>query len=230
MPRNESVLYTTISEGLALMRYGAVPLLRCSKCWDLDGWLVDAGAGNALCNAYSVQDLLSMRTARKMEVEITGNARYDMAIVMSAVLSEMRRIRPMPFRIWEYDHYAAGSRGDRIQYVAAQSGEIRCFRPSGRTYEETEPPRGMELERSTGYDDAHGVPVFQNDAASMDGGLFRVTWCNGGWQMLPMDGDESAGVDLASSRTRTSVVSSSRTDPAMLRRIASLMASQEGPR
>lgn len=224
---SESILYTTISDGLAIRRYGASPLLRCSKCWTLDGWLADHGDPNSLCGAYSLQDLLSARTDRKIEIEVTGNSRYDLTMAMSRLLSEMKSKNFMPFRVWMFDHYASGGGRSTIQFVCDQSGRLRTFRFDGRRYEEAEVPQGVEVERSTGYDDAHGVPVFHNDAASMDGGLFKVSLINGSWQLIPIDGDESAGVDLASSRSRLSVVSSSRTDWSMIRKIAGLMAAQE---
>lgn len=223
---NRSVLYTTVSNGFALIRSGASRFLKSSRSWSLEGWPVDNRSPNALCPAYTLQELSDAKMKHSVDVEVTGNSAADIASAVRKIVSESMKEFQFPFRVYRNGKYEECGYGSSLQILLDPSGHIRMFRRTIRGIEEVNECDGIVVEPFTGYFDQHGVPIIDNDAVLVEGSIMRVSRLEGSWMVSPMDGSENMSRMLAVSRTSASVLGPSRYDFGILSGIAKLIKNQ----
>lgn len=218
MNDHENLLYSSMSQGFALVRTGAYLRLKNSKCWGSDGAITTA---MGICPAYTIHELLNIKFEETFELEISGNARLDLAMAVKKIVDRQLRLSPFPFRVWNSGRYVQCGPGSQMQIVINSCGSPTCLKRTSQGLKE-EPANNLIIEPYLFMCDHFGVPIFDCDAVLAGKEIMRVRKTINGVQLFRMEDAAccSASLDVYSERMRCAVIGSSRFDLEILRKIA----------
>jgi hypothetical protein len=230
-------IFSSISNGFALSRCGAINFLKNEKFWSYDGELIPKEETNSkpiLCNAYTIHELLDIKFLNNFESPITGNSRNDITMAVSKIISEIMKINKHPFRIWSFGNYIRCGFNCQHQILIDPSGKIRHFKMTntGTLIEDGSHSDNYEVEVFTGFFDRFNVPILENDMVVLNGELCKVCFCTEGWQLKRIITTNSKHIEgisglLMKFNKECVVLGSSRFETKFLLNLADLINHQE---
>lgn len=237
MNREKSKIFSSISNGFALSRCGATPYLRCSNFWSFEGEIIPESETNSkptFCGAYTIHDLMDIKSIDDFESPITGNSKNDITMAVSKIVSEMMKINKHPFRVWSYGSYIRCGYNCQHQIMIDPVGRIRHFKMlhTGSLVEDSSSHDDYEVEVFTGFFDKHNVPIMENDMVLLNGELCKVCFCTEGWQLKRIITANSKHIEgisgiLMKFNKECSVLGSSRLETKLLLNLANFISQQE---